>query len=123
MQDIWAQIVERFADTVGRQIRYGEPPTDADTLVARGVTRQDFLGWIMLLGELTDGVELKGAVLAEGKELQPGTHVDVTMAAHENLRAKWDQADSQVGRAVKQLHERLAAALRTEAEHGEEDQS
>jgi hypothetical protein len=123
MQDLWAQIVERFADTVGRQIRYGEPPTDAETLVARGVTRQDFLGWIMLLGELIDGVERKGAVLAEAQELQPGTHVDVTMAAHENLRARWDQADSQVGRVLEQLGERLAAALRAEAEHGEEDQS
>jgi hypothetical protein len=123
MQDLWAQIVERFADAAGRQIRYGEPPTDADTLVTRGVTRQDFLGWIMLLGELTGGIERKAAVLAEAKELQSETHVDATMAAHEHLRARWDQADRQVGRVVKQLYERLDAAVRAEAEHGEEDQS
>jgi hypothetical protein len=123
MQDLWAQIVERFADTVGRQVRYGEPPIDAETLVARGVTRQDFLGWIMLLGELIDGVERKVAVWVEAKGLQPGTRVDATMAAHEHLRARRDQADSQVGRALEQLGERLVAALGAEAEHGEEDQS
>ena len=25
MQDMWAQIIERLADRIGRQIRYGEP--------------------------------------------------------------------------------------------------
>jgi hypothetical protein len=77
----------------------------------------------MLFGDLIDGVERKGAVLAEAMELQPGTHVDATIAAHEHLRVRWDQADSQVGRVLEQLGERLAAALGAEAEHGEEDQS
>ena len=58
------------------------------------MTRQGFLGWVMLLGELNDAVETKGAVLAEAKELEPATSVDDTMATHEYLRARWDQADS-----------------------------
>jgi Region found in RelA / SpoT proteins len=30
LQNMWAQIIERLADLYGRQIRYGEPPTDPD---------------------------------------------------------------------------------------------
>lgn len=113
-QDMWAQLVERFADTVGRQIRYGEPPTDADVEVAHGVTRQDFVGWIMLIGDLIDGVEAKGAVLAEAQEeLEAAT--DATRA---DLRARWKDADSQVGRALEQLQ----AALRHAIDDGAGDQ-
>jgi ppGpp synthetase/RelA/SpoT-type nucleotidyltranferase len=42
MQDMWTQTVERLADTIGRQIRYGEQPTDPDKLVARGLQGRTF---------------------------------------------------------------------------------
>ena len=123
MQDIWAQTVERLADTIGRQIRYGEPPTDPDKLVARGVTRQDFLGWVMIMGELIEAVELKGAELAEAKELQAATNVDATLATHLReraiqLRASWDQADSRLGT----LLEQFIAALGPAVNDGADDQ-
>ncbi|WP_062345604.1 hypothetical protein [Herbidospora yilanensis] len=47
LQDRWAQIVERLADSWGRGIRYGEPPEDADALInhpdGSTSTRRDLL--------------------------------------------------------------------------------
>jgi ppGpp synthetase/RelA/SpoT-type nucleotidyltranferase len=118
LQDSWAQGMERLADIYGRQIRYGEPPTDADAEVAPGMTRQEFVDSIMLFGQLIDAVERKGAVVAEAKELDQATDVDATIATYESLRARWDQADSQLGRALEQFSELWSKA----ADGGVEDQ-
>jgi ppGpp synthetase/RelA/SpoT-type nucleotidyltranferase len=44
LQDLWAQVMEGFADGWGRQMRYGEPPDDPDRLLTstNTFTRGDF---------------------------------------------------------------------------------
>jgi ppGpp synthetase/RelA/SpoT-type nucleotidyltranferase len=116
LQDMWAQAVERLADVFGRQIRYGEPPIDADAQVARGVTRQDFLRWVMLQGELTDAVETKHAALAEAEEvLEAATDADVTPATAESVLAKYEQADRRIGDLLEEFSAALKAAVEQQA--------
>lgn len=58
-QDRWAQIVESLGDRWGRQIRYGEPPTDPERPIdARSnVTRAELWDLVLSLSERTDAVE------------------------------------------------------------------
>ena len=60
LQDAWAQTVERLCDVWGRQIRYGEPPTDPARPVGETETRTSFLA---MIHELSHEV----AVLEEAK--------------------------------------------------------
>lgn len=59
LQDGWAQIVERLADTWGRGIRYGGDPDDAESPVNPGgkTTRRDVISLLMQLGDLIAQVE------------------------------------------------------------------
>jgi ppGpp synthetase/RelA/SpoT-type nucleotidyltranferase len=57
LQDLWAQVMERLADTWGRQIRYGEPPDAPDHEVAPGVTRQVFVELLSRLSAVIDAYE------------------------------------------------------------------
>jgi ppGpp synthetase/RelA/SpoT-type nucleotidyltranferase len=116
LQDTWAQMMERLADIFGRQIRYGEPPTDADRKVARGMTRQDWVDLHMALSDILDGVELEAVVVDESDELnlQPVTDIEASLAAHENLSARWDQVVSRIQKA----REQFIAALHPEADDG-----
>jgi ppGpp synthetase/RelA/SpoT-type nucleotidyltranferase len=58
-QDLWAQIVESLGDRWGRQIRYGQPPTDPDRPLSAtlDVTRGDLWNLVMSLSGRTDAVE------------------------------------------------------------------
>jgi len=56
LQNAWAQVFERLADTWGRQIRYGEPPDNPDEEeLGPGVTRQRVVEYFMGLSERSTG--------------------------------------------------------------------
>jgi len=59
LQNAWAQVFERLADVVGRQIRYGEPLDDPDEEFAGGLTRQRIVDFFMGLSEAIDLVEAR----------------------------------------------------------------
>lgn len=71
-QDLWAQIVESLGDRWGRQIRYGQPPTDPDKRVdARTtVTRQQLWELVGSLGERTDALERSQQAVARIRRVQ-----------------------------------------------------
>lgn len=56
LQNAWAQVFERLADALGRQIRYGEPPNEPDKKFA-GVTGQTIVDYFMGLSERIDKFE------------------------------------------------------------------
>ena len=55
LQDLWGQLVDRLSDAWGRQLRYGEPPDDADVLVSGELTRLDVLAVIAELSAVVYG--------------------------------------------------------------------
>lgn len=57
LQDAWAQMVERLADSWGRGIRYGEAPQEAGTIVRTGGFRSTRSGAVGTLRELSDAVK------------------------------------------------------------------
>jgi hypothetical protein len=62
-QHRWAQIYERLGDHWGRQIRYGHPPDDPDTLVhvGSGTTRSEVVAYLRGIADQIDGVETQQA--------------------------------------------------------------
>jgi len=57
LQDLWAQMVERLADSWGRQIRYGRPPDHPATEIADELTRADVVQLLLRISESIDGLE------------------------------------------------------------------
>jgi ppGpp synthetase/RelA/SpoT-type nucleotidyltranferase len=57
LQNAWAQVFERLADALGRQIRYGEPPDEPDKEFVEGVTGQTVVDFFMALSGRIDQVE------------------------------------------------------------------
>lgn len=57
MQDQWAQIVERLADSWGRQVRYGGGPPEPKREIIASVTRADLWALTQGLSEQIDIVE------------------------------------------------------------------
>lgn len=61
LQDAWANFFERLADSWGRQIRYGQPPTDPDVATTRPdgelTTRRKVLEEALDLSNLIDDLE------------------------------------------------------------------
>lgn len=74
LQHLWADLMERLADTYGRQIRYGEPPIPppgvsqrkAETFVGLMAALSEFLADDWLAGQLTDSM-----IAAAGHETFP----------------------------------------------------
>jgi ppGpp synthetase/RelA/SpoT-type nucleotidyltranferase len=73
LQNAWAQVFERLADVLGRQIRYGEPPDDPDKEFAGGVTHQGIVDFFMRLSEGIDQVEA-GTVMTKQIERELEAH-------------------------------------------------
>lgn len=61
LQDVWAQLMEKLADSWGRRIRYGEPPLAPETPAfragARELTRQEVVNTVLVLADLVGRVE------------------------------------------------------------------
>ena len=51
LQHVWAELFERLADLVGRQIRYGQPPNDPDVVIAGDLTAASLLQEVLVLGD------------------------------------------------------------------------
>jgi hypothetical protein len=111
LQDMWAQIVERLADLYGRQIRYGEPPTNPDVEIAPGWTRRALVALFMPWSNEVDRVETAAALLAE-LERRAETSADAAarLAGMSELRARLDQAERQLRNALEPLHAALHPA-------------
>ncbi len=65
-QNIWAQVMERIADEWGRQIRYGELPTDPEeamSAVYPTTTRREIVANLIMLSELIAADEGMGAFM------------------------------------------------------------
>lgn len=69
LQDAWAQIIERFADSVGRGIRYGEPSSGP---VARVVDRASAMANLVNDFEQLETTVLTHDLLEHTVELAPG---------------------------------------------------
>lgn len=65
LQDQWAQITERLADTLGRQIRYGGNPDDPDAMYVGTVTQQRIVDYVQFLAEDIDDIEKREQDLAD----------------------------------------------------------
>jgi hypothetical protein len=114
LQDMWAQIVERLADLFGRQIRYGEPPTNPDVEIAPGApgwTRQSVVDLFMPWSKEVDRVETAAALLAE-LERRAETSADVAarLAGMSEFRARLDHAERRLRDALEPLHAALQPA-------------
>jgi hypothetical protein len=57
LQDLWAQVVERLADTWGREVRYGGNPPDPARRIAADFTRRELWQIVRDLAEVIDDVE------------------------------------------------------------------
>jgi len=107
LQDLWAQIVERLADAWGRQIRYGEPPSEPD-LRLRELTRQQFVDGLMQLSSAVDEVERAKVLLAELDRLDEELRargeepeLDEEMAA---VRAQLEGRERRLRATLERLH-------------------
>lgn len=95
MQDQWAQIVERLGDRWGRQIRYGQPPTDPGQLIGADVTRLALWEIVQDMSGSIDGYETV-------VEQEAGSPDGVSDEAHQ-LRSQIDAILEQIGRVAERL--------------------
>ena len=110
LQDMWAQIVERLADTFGRQIRYGEPPTDADAELGTGVTRQALVDALMAFSEDVDAVESMTIMLLELEADEAEQAVPARSAQLSEIRAKAAEVEREVRSSLERVHAMLHSA-------------
>lgn len=104
-QDRWAQIVESMGDRWGRQIRYGEPPPDADRPIHSGttkITRGDLWRMVQNLAIRTDAVERWQQAVAQILR----AHDEAMETAGEDAVARGAVLDQE----TEQLKEELALA-------------
>ncbi|MGH2764696.1 MAG: hypothetical protein ACRDKA_02105 [Actinomycetota bacterium] len=80
LQNRWAQLFERLADSWGRQIRYGGLPDDPDEFVLEALPRREVVRMVLELSEVIrdievrrDRVETLMASLAASDAPPPGT--------------------------------------------------
>jgi hypothetical protein len=73
MQDQWAQIVERLGDQWGRQIRYGEPPTEPGHVITATLTRAGMWELVLKVAEVIDDFESVSADFFGTGEEEPTT--------------------------------------------------
>ena len=74
LQDKWAQIVERLADSWGRQVRYGGDPPDPEHEIIPDFTRRELWSMVQDVAEHIDAIESADASIASA-----GATVDETM--------------------------------------------
>lgn len=112
VQDTWAQIVERVADVFGRQIRYGEPPTDPDVEVVPDLTRQALISLLISLSKTNGELEERDAALAQvEREAEETGGIDaafLTMVSEE--RAEIVLAERKTHDVLERLHAVLQRA-------------
>jgi RelA/SpoT family protein len=117
LQNRWAQLAERLGDSWGRQVRYGEPPTEPDRLVAEPdkppadpgqvaveLTRGKVWNYVRELSELIDEVErmyLEQATIEEQFRHWPDLKDD------ESIMRTRNEAHAALHRAVEALHEMM----------------
>lgn len=89
LQDKWAQLTERLGDMWGRQIRYGDPPSGAETVVGPDVTRADVLEYVMRssdqLAEVEDTQKSLEKMRAQFTDLLDSEDLEVSSSAGERL--------------------------------------
>jgi hypothetical protein len=108
MQDQWAQIVERLADVLGRQIRYGEPPTNPDAEVAPGTTRRQLVEMLMSVSSRIDAIEDVTAGLQEPVFDLAGNRVDPgSVPWLSELRTQYGEAERELRASLNRLHAAL----------------
>jgi len=113
LQDLWAQIVERLADRLGRGIRYGEPPLEP-TQHLGGMTRQEFVDRVMKLAEEVEVVERVGQLRAEYDRLSEERRAhgeepsDPDEAATAALLARFEEREGRLRAALEGLHNATA---------------
>lgn len=112
LQDTWAQIVERLADVFGRQIRYGEPPTNPDAEVVPDLTRQALVDLLVSLSSSVGALEQGDAVLAqvERKAEVTGDADAALLAAVSEERAEIVQSEQGIHDVLERLHAVLQRA-------------
>jgi N-acyl-D-aspartate/D-glutamate deacylase len=112
LQDTWAQIVERLADVFGRQIRYGEPPTDPDVEVVPDLTRQALISLLISLSKTSGELEEADAVLARvEREAEATGEVDAAfLASVSEERAEIVQTERRTHDVLERLHAVLQRA-------------
>jgi hypothetical protein len=99
LQNAWAQTFERLGDTWGRQIRYGEPPNDADRIVLGDGTRREFVADLL---QLSNSLAEHEETLSEMVELEvdfgeaPEPLTDEEREAYEDMRSELEQAREEV---------------------------
>ena len=106
LQDQWAQIMERLADRFGRQIRYGDPPSQPDTELAPGVTRQALVDVLMSFSEEVDGVERTAVLLSEvEREIQETEPVDPTLSTRlVEVRSRVVETEAEIRSTLERLY-------------------
>jgi ppGpp synthetase/RelA/SpoT-type nucleotidyltranferase len=106
IQDRWAQIVERLADVLGRQIRYGEPPTNPDAQFAPGMTRRKLVELLMSVSERIDMIEAATVALDEQGELLDvaGRKVDPKEPWLDEMRGSIAEDERRLRSLLEQLH-------------------
>jgi len=106
LQDTWAQIVERLADVFGRQIRYGEAPTNPDAEVVPGLTRQALIDLLISLSKANGELEEADAELAQvEREAEATGSVDAAyLASISEERAEIVQTERKTHDALERLH-------------------
>lgn len=80
LQDLWAQMMERLADSWGRGIRYGEPLSSADVELIPGSVGQ---GIALTRGDLLDAIFQFGIVISRAEEREWDSAAD-TVALKES---------------------------------------
>lgn len=112
-QDLWAQIVESLGDRWGRQIRYGEPPSEPDKPVNQrmsDVTRRDLWELVASLSERTDAVERFQQAVATVRRIQ-----DMDAAAEgpdaEASEAVYDEETEGLKASLAQAEQKLSEDL------------
>jgi hypothetical protein len=95
MQDQWAQIVERLGDRWGRQIRYGQPPSDPEASIGPTMTR---MGMWEIVQDMSDAIDEYEVVVAR----EAGRPEGVSEEA-QRLRSQIDAILDQIAQVAERL--------------------
>ena len=113
-QDMWANIMERFADIYGRQVRYGEPPDEPDRLVRPGApeTIGSFHELIISVADAADMLETANQL----HEIEPSQVLDLDDLELDELGLDPSEFEAlrgqEIGQILETLDGRLQDALR-----------
>lgn len=107
LQDLWAQMFERLGDEVGRQIRYGDPPTDPDrSAYPGGQTRAVMVDTLRKVSDLIEQAEESAELLElAGTTVRLGDLDD-------DQREQFEYATEQAARYLEAFREGLEPLMR-----------